>query len=143
MQEGQNVQISQGIAKRHKDGSSAAQNGLFKKRGGGGGGGTKSSLHLLHPLGKPPPFLELLSFQCRRDQSPCFPVSVRAVAEPSRPYLHSASVTRATALAEPSVSIHHACTSPVRSLPRPEPILPWPWFILVPCPALGVRVSLD
>ena len=91
----------------------------------------------------PPPFLELLSFQCRRDQSPCFPVSVRAVAEPSRPYLHSASVTRATALTEPSVSIHHACTSPVRSLPRPEPILPWPWFILVPCPALGVRVSLD
>ena len=39
MQEGQNVQTSQGIAKRHKDGSSAAQNGLFKKRGGGGGGG--------------------------------------------------------------------------------------------------------
>ena len=50
MQEGQNVQISQGIAKRHKDGSSAAQNGLFKQ---GGGGGTKSSLHLLHPLDKP------------------------------------------------------------------------------------------
>ena len=38
MQEGQNVQISQGIAKRHKDGSSAAQNGLFKQGGGGGGG---------------------------------------------------------------------------------------------------------
>ena len=37
MQEDQNVQISQGIAKRHKDGSSAAQNGLFKQRGGGGG----------------------------------------------------------------------------------------------------------
>ena len=37
MQEGQNVQISQGIAKRHKDGSSAAQNGLFKQGGGGGG----------------------------------------------------------------------------------------------------------
>ena len=57
MQEGQNVQISQGIAKRHKDGSSAAQNGLFKQGGGGGGGGggTKSSLHLLHPLDKPPP----------------------------------------------------------------------------------------
>ena len=38
LQGGQNVQISQGIAKRHKDGSSAAQNGLFKQGGGGGGG---------------------------------------------------------------------------------------------------------
>ena len=45
MQEGQNVQISQGIAKRHKDGSSAAQNGLFKQGGGGGGGGGGPNLH--------------------------------------------------------------------------------------------------
>ena len=149
MQKGQNVQISQGIAKRHKDGSSAAQNGLFKQGGGDqiftspSSSPRQAAAVPWVPESPSLPFLELLSFQCRRDQSPCFPVSVRAVAEPSRPYLHSASVTRATALTEPSVSIHHACTSPVRSLPRPEPILPWPWFILVPCPALGVRVSLD
>ena len=44
-------------------------------------------------------------------------------------FAHHQSRASTVILPEPRVSPHHACTSPIQSLPLPEPALLCPWFI--------------
>ena len=106
-----------------------------------GEGLIKSQLHFLSPS------LCALSSHCRLSHfsiAAAVPWSshcrrLPALSYPAPPALHpSHCIIRAEPPQLACLSRESALTTRVlaiRSLPRPEPILPWSWFILVPCPS--------